>query len=105
LDANYEDALRVAAKKHDVVGIKLYDRMDMQLPNAGLLQVEDAETKKTKWVDTGNEYVRYKYEQEFFRVTAYSTDIFKKVGSDLLHISTNDDYVKVLQKFFFSRNR
>ncbi|MEI9946827.1 MAG: VWA domain-containing protein [Chitinophagaceae bacterium] len=49
LDANYEDALRIAAKKHDVIGIKIYDKMDMTLPNAGLLQVQDAESGQTKW--------------------------------------------------------
>jgi uncharacterized protein (DUF58 family) len=105
LDANYEDALRIAGKKHDVIGIKLYDKMDMQLPDAGILQVQDAESKKTKWVDSSNSFVRYSYEQEFFRVTDYSTQVFKKAGCDLLHLRTGDDYVKVLQKFFISRNR
>lgn len=105
LDANYEDALRIAAKKHDVTGIKLYDRMDMQLPDAGLLQVQDAENNKTKWVDSSDSFVRYTYEQEFFRVTQYATQIFKKAGSELLHIRTDEDYVKVLKKFFISRNR
>ncbi|MBI3137092.1 MAG: DUF58 domain-containing protein [Sphingobacteriales bacterium] len=105
LDAGYEDALRIAGKKHDVIGIKLYDNMDMQLPDAGLLQAEDAETGKTRWVDSGNPFVRYQYEQEFFRVTAYATQVFKKAGCDLLHVKTGDDYVKVLQRFFLSRNR
>jgi uncharacterized protein (DUF58 family) len=105
LDANYEDALRIAGKKHDVIGIKLYDKMDKQLPDAGLLQVQDAENKKTKWVDSSDRFTRYSYEQEFFRVTAYSTQTFKKAGCDLLHIRTDEDYVKVLQRFFLSRNR
>jgi uncharacterized protein (DUF58 family) len=105
LDANYEEALRIAGKKHDVIGIKLYDKMDMQLPRAGMLQVQDAENNSTRWVDTSDDFVRYRYEQEFFRVTDYSTRMFKKAGSDLLHIRTDEDYVKVLQKFFISRNR
>jgi len=105
LDANYEDALRIASKKHDVIGIKLYDKMDMELPDAGLMKVQDTENNKTRWVDSSNSFVRYSYQQEFFRVTAYSTDAFKKAGSDLLHIRTGDDYVKVLQRFFLSRNR
>ena len=105
LDANYEDSLRIAAKKHDVIGIKLYDKRDMHLPNAGLLKVQDGESSKTKWVDSSSSFVRYSYEQEFFRVTAYGTQVFKKAGSDLLHIRTDEDYVKVLQKFFISRNR
>ncbi len=45
------------------------------------------------------------YQQEFFRVTAYSTQTFKNAGADLLHLRTGDDYVKVLQRFFLSRNR
>jgi uncharacterized protein (DUF58 family) len=105
IDANYEDALRIAGKKHDVTGIKVYDRMDQQLPDAGMLQVQDAETGGTKWVDSSNEFVRYSYEQEFFRVTEYSRETFKKAGCDLLHVKTGDDYVKVLQQFFLSRNR
>jgi uncharacterized protein (DUF58 family) len=105
LDSNYEDALRIAGKKHDVIGVKLYDKMDMQLPNAGLIQVEDAESGENKWVDTSSDYVRYSYQQEFFRVTEYSTQVFKKAGCDLLHIRTNEDYVKILQRFFLSRNK
>ena len=105
LDANYEDALRVAAKKHDVTGIKIYDKMDMQLPNAGLLQVRDAENGTSRWVDSSNSFVRYSYEQEFFRVTEYATQHFKKAGLDLLHVRTGEDYVKILQRFFLSRNR
>jgi len=105
LDANYEDALRIAGKKHDVIGIKLYDKMDQQLPDVGLMQAEDLETGKTKWVDSSNSFVRYSYEQEFFRVTEYATQVFKKAGCDLLHVKTGEDYVKVLQRFFLSRNR
>lgn len=105
LDANYQDALRVAARKHDIIGIKVYDKMDMELPKAGMMQVMDAEDGHTKWIDTNSEYVRKQYQQEFFRVTAYSTESFKKAGCDLLHLRTGDDYVRVLQRFFFSRNR
>lgn len=105
IDAGYEDALRIAGKKHDVIGIKLYDQMDMKLPDAGLLQVEDAESGITRWVDSSNAFVRHQYEQEFFRVTAYATQTFKKAGCDLLHVKSGEEYVKVLQRFFLSRNR
>jgi uncharacterized protein (DUF58 family) len=105
LDANYEDALRISGKKHDVIGIKIYDKMDMELPKAGLLQVQDAETGTTKWVDSNNAFVRQSYQEEFFRITQYSSQVFKKAGSDLLHVRTGDDYVRVLQRFFLSRNK
>lgn len=105
LDANYEDALRVAGNKHDIIGIKVYDQMDVQLPDAGLLLVQDTESGKTKWVDSGNPFVRHQYQEEFFRVTEYCKSVFTKAGSDLLHIRTDEDFVKVLQRFFISRNK
>jgi len=103
IDAQYQDMLRIAAKKHDVIGIKLYDKMDQQLPNVGLLRIEDAETGAQQWVDTGSRLVRHEYEKEFFRVTDYCNDVFRRSGADLLHIRTDEDYVKVLQRFFISR--
>ena len=105
LDANYEDALRIAGKKHDVIGIKVYDKMDQQLPDAGIVLAEDMETGSTRWVDSSDSFVRYSYEKEFFRVTEYCTQTFKKAGCDLLHVKTGEDYVRVLQRFFLSRNR
>ena len=105
LDANYEDALRIVSRKHDVIGIKLYDKMDMDLPLAGLIQVEDSENGSARWVDTGDAFVRQSYHEEFFRVTRYTTQIFKKAGCDLLHVKTGEDYVRILRRFFLSRNR
>jgi uncharacterized protein (DUF58 family) len=105
IDTNYQDALRVAGNKHDIIGIKLYDIMDRALPKLGMLRIEDAETGETKWVDTNNSLVRYEYEREFFRVTDYANEMFRKAGCDLLHVRTDEDYVKVLQRFFISRNK
>ena len=105
VDADYQNALRVAASRHDVIGVQLYDKMDMQLPNVGMLRVSDAETGEQKWVDTGSKFVRYEYEKEFFKRTDYCNEVFRKAGASLLHIRTDEDYVKVLQRFFISRNR
>jgi uncharacterized protein (DUF58 family) len=105
LDEKFEDALKVAGKKHDVIGVKMYDKMDMQLPEAGLLEIEDAETGKIQWVDTNDYLVRTNYQQAFFAFTEKCKDIFVKAGCDLLHMRTDEDYVKILQKFFVGRNR
>lgn len=104
-DGGYEDALRIAGSRHDLIGLKLYDRLDQQIPNMGLLQIEDLETGQQRWIDTGNARVRQAQEREFFRVTALATEAFKKAGSDLLHLRTDEDYIKVLRHFFMSRNR
>lgn len=103
IDARYADALRVAANKHDIIGIQLYDKMDQLLPKVGMLQIRDAETGKQKWIDTNSKLVRYEHEKEFFRITDYSNEVFKKSGADLLHIRTDQDYVRVLQRFFIGR--
>jgi uncharacterized protein (DUF58 family) len=105
LDEKFEEALKVAGKKHDMIGIKVYDKMDMQLPEAGLLEVEDAETGTVEWVDTSDYLVRTNYQQFFFKFTEHCKTIFLKAGCDLLHMRTDEDYVKILQKFFVGRNR
>ena len=103
LDTGYDNDLKVIGKKHDVIGIKVYDKMDMQLPDIGLVQMEDAETGKVKWVDSSSELVRYNYQQYFFTQTEICKKYFRTSGADLLHVRTDEDYVKILQKFFLKR--
>jgi uncharacterized protein (DUF58 family) len=101
----FEDALKVAGKKHDMIGIKVYDKMDMQLPNIGLIEAEDAETGGHFWVDTGDFLLRSNYQRHFFDRTERCKTIFHKAGCDLLHLRADEDYVKILQRFFIGRNR
>ncbi|HEY8388405.1 MAG TPA: DUF58 domain-containing protein [Parasegetibacter sp.] len=103
VDDQYEDALRVAARKHDVVGLKVYDKMDMDLPPVGLIPVQDAETGEIAWVDSSDKKVQYQYRQQFIENENRCQSFFKKAGSDLLYIRTDEDYVKILQKFFVRR--
>lgn len=100
----YEDALRVAGDKHDVVGIKVYDQMDMVLPEIGLVQVQDAETGKKNWIDTNDPYVQYAYTQQFNEQEKQCRDYFKRSGADLLYLRTDEDHVKLLQQFFLKRH-
>jgi len=104
IDSSFEDALKVSGKKHDIVGIKVYDKMDMQLPDVGLLALEDSESGEIQWIDSSDVLVRQEYHDNFFAWSESCKNIFLKAGCDLLHIRTNEDYVKVLQKFFISRN-
>jgi uncharacterized protein (DUF58 family) len=106
LDANgFDDALKVAGKKHDMIGIKVYDKMDVELPAIGMIEAEDSETGGRHWVDTNDYLVRTNYQQYFFNQTEQSKSIFQKAGCDLLHLRTDEDYVKILQRFFASRHR
>ncbi len=105
LGRGFEEAVRVAAGKHDLIGIKIYDQMDMVLPEVGLLQVKDAETGEQRLLDTSSKLVRYEYEKDFHRHNEYVKEVFRKAGADLLHIRAGEDYVKVLQKFFINRSK
>jgi len=105
IDEGYEQMLRVAGNRHDLIGLKIYDKMEQVLPNIGLVRVEDEETVEEKWVDTSSKKIRQEYEKEFFANTDHTIAAFKKAGSDLLHVRTDDDYVKILRRFFISRNR
>ncbi len=104
-EAGFEDALKVAGKKHDMIGIKIYDKMDVQLPAIGMIEAEDSETGSRQWVDTNDYLVRTNYQQYFFNQTEQCKSIFQKAGCDLLHLRTDEDYVKILQRFFASRHR
>lgn len=103
LTTGYDDDLKVIGNKHDVIGIRVYDRMDMQLPDAGLLHVQDAETGKSSWIDSSDRLVRYHYQQHFLQQSDLCKKYFRKAGAELLHVRTDDDYVKILQQFFIKR--
>jgi len=100
----YDDPLRVAGRKHDVIGVKVYDKMDLELPRAGLLTVQDAETGKQLWIDTSNDMVRYNYALQFNEAEEACRNSFKKAGADLIYLRTDEDYVKSLQSFFIKRS-
>src|ERR1700744_3792354 len=104
-EPGFEDALKVAGKKHDMIGIKVYDKMDVELPAIGMIDAEDSETGGRHWVDTNDYLVRTNYQQYFFNQTEQCKSIFQKAGCDLLHLRTDEDYVKILQRFFASRHR
>ncbi|MDO9373760.1 MAG: DUF58 domain-containing protein [Bacteroidota bacterium] len=104
VDAVYENDLKVIGGRHDVIGVRIYDKMDMQLPDAGLLQVEDLETGKQQWIDSSDPSLQYQYSQRFLQQSELCKNYFRKAGADLLHIRTDEDYVKVLQQFFIKRS-
>jgi uncharacterized protein (DUF58 family) len=99
----YDNALQLAARKHDLVGIHVYDKYDKELPAAGLMQVLDAESGEMFWLDTDNKEVRKQYAGAFEEKNKYCAQSFRKSGASLLHVRTDEDYVKVLQGYFKGR--
>lgn len=102
-DEGYHEALRVAAKKHDVIGIRVFDKNDFALPDIGLIQVQDTETGKSVWLDSSDISTKFYYEQQFAKISNDAKNVFRTAGADLLQIATGEDYVKILQQFFIQR--
>jgi len=99
----YEQALQLAARRHDLLGVHVYDKYDKELPHAGLVQVVDSESGNTSWIDTDDRVVRKNYASAFDKKNKYCTQVFRKSGASLLNVRTDEDYVKVLQGYFKTR--
>jgi len=102
-DDNYFNALSIAARRHDVIGIKVQDQLDQKLPNVGLIQAQDIETGQLNWIDTSNNKVRSAYQDYADQNQEYFKNSFSKNRCDTLEISTEESYINVLMKFFKKR--
>lgn len=104
LTSGFEKQLSHAKKRHDTVGLQVYDPIDADLPNLGLIEVLDVESGQKKWVDTSNKATRIHYHQQFVLSSKLFKDAFIKAGADTISISTKEDYIKPLIKFFKKRH-
>lgn len=102
---NYSNALTIASRRHDLVGLHIFDEREQELPNVGLIKVQDAESGRTRIVDTSISKVRESYADNFAQRVSSVKDSFNRNGSDILSIGTHQDYVKALLQFFKKRSR
>lgn len=105
LGSGYEAPLRVAAKKHDIIGLQIVDPREAALPNVGLMRVADPETGELAWLDTASAKVRQSYEDWHRQQSAAFKSIFLKSGADTVRVHTDESYVNALLKFFHKRIR
>lgn len=101
----YESALSIASKRHDIIGLHIYDEVEKELPKVGLIHTVDAETGKEVILDTSSTSVRNKYSSWFNGNFEYFTRVFAKNRSDYVSVPTGSDYVKSLLQFFKSRTK
>ena len=99
----YEDALKVAAGRHDLSVIKVHDPVDYALPDVGLVHIKDSETGRTAWVDTSNPATRTAHSRWMHALHERERHLFNLYGIDSVDISTDDDYVKGLMALFARR--
>lgn len=100
---NYEPMLRITARKHDLTGIRVYDKREAEIPDMGLLNVADAETGNIICVDTSNPRLRLTYARRSAEAVDRFEDIFQRSGVDTVSISTRDNYIRILMSLFERR--
>ncbi|WP_264553131.1 DUF58 domain-containing protein [Flavobacterium sp. N2038] len=100
---NYEQTLKIASKKHDLTGVRVYDIREEKIPNLGMVTMLDAETGKTHLVDTGSKTVRMNYEKHYQERLHYFQDTFRKSGAGVVNTRVDENYVTKLLGYFKSR--
>ena len=103
-DDNFENALKIAAGKHDLVALRIEDRRERELPRMGLVSFEDMETRQIRWIDTSSQAVRNAYENHYRHYLVSCDELLQKYGIDHTTIETGQDFVRPLIGLFKRRS-
>jgi len=100
---NYEEALKIANNKHDMIGLQIFDKREAELPSVGLVKAKDAETGEIIWIDSSDKRVRANYNLWWQQINHNIKSVFSQAGVDYATIGTHQDYVKPLVSLFKRR--
>ena len=103
MDSGFEDALRIAGRKHDLAALHIIDDRDQSIPNMGMVQLFSKETGQALWADTGSAKMRNAYAEHAQKNLTRLDQTFLKSGVDVARFSTGKDYVKPLLGLFKAR--
>jgi uncharacterized protein (DUF58 family) len=103
ISEDFVHPLKIAARKHDLIALRITDKREDDLPSMGLVKFRDAETGSEEWVDTSDRSVRDFYRDWIIKKTMELNELFSKNGIDQALIYTDEDYVKPLMKLFKKR--
>jgi uncharacterized protein (DUF58 family) len=104
MDRGFEDAIKIANKKHDLIAVRIFDAREIELPDVGFIRAQDAETKKQIWVDSSDRRVRRQYNNWYKAHNDYIAETFLRSGVDAVKIATDQDYIKPLLGLFRKRS-
>lgn len=104
-DSDYQKEMSLVSKRHDAVGIKVFDIKEYTIPNIGIVYFRDPETGKTKLIDTSDKKTRQVYAEYQANLDARTNKILRSAKVDLIRLRTNESYVNPLINFFKSRDR
>ena len=101
--AKLDDALKIASSKHDIMTIKVYDERDVELPNVGIIEVQDSEAGRREWLDTSSRAVRRFWRESYNERNAAMRAMLQQNRVDVAEVATGEDYVVELIKMFKQR--
>lgn len=99
----FEEALRIASGKHDIVALKINDRREKEIPDVGFIRINDPETGKESWIDTSSSGVRNEYALRWRQHEEKVSTSFRNCGVDVAVVGTGEDYIKPLISLFKHR--
>ena len=99
----YEQTMKIAANKHDITGIRIYDQREEKIPSLGIVQMEDEETGELALINTSSKKIRTNYEVYYKERVAYFKETFKRSGAGVIEVRTDESYVKKLLGYFKRR--
>lgn len=100
---DYYQAMSIASRKHDLIGMQVYDKRDASLPDIGLIRLADLETGVEQWVDTSSARVRKAFGKWWYERQQVMSETFMRCRVDFASVSTDDDFVKALMNLFKRR--
>jgi uncharacterized protein (DUF58 family) len=103
LDQGFEDAIKIANKKHDLIALNVFDEREMEIPDMGMIRIKNAETGQRMWVDSSSRKIREIFMERSITHERYLADTFLRSGVDVVKIRTDQDYVKPLIGLFKKR--
>lgn len=103
LSKDYDQAMRIANKRHDIVAIHVVDPRELELPGIGYIELEDAETGEVVLLDTSDRQVRQLFAKETSDLMTQRDKLFKSMNVDSIDIRTDQSYIEPLIKFFRMR--
>ena len=103
VEDDYEKTLKIASKKHDITGVRVYDIREEKMPNIGIVTMEDAESGEILLVDTTSKIARMNYEKHYQEKVTLFKELFSKCGSGVINTRVDESYVTKLLGYFKSR--
>ncbi len=103
VDQGFEDALKIASRKHDVVALKVTDKAENELPRIGIARFKDLETGESRWINTSSARVRANYKAKAAERDEQIRKLFMKTKTDFAEIHTDEGYIKPLMNLFKNR--